>query len=178
MRYRATAQDYICRKILLSQYKGESVGGIMVGENLEILEKYLVAQSKTGIAHNFLAKTYQPFYFITNNDYGEAQLKLLCDNARMNALKTAMLKGLLPANSKYPIEHDALTEDGNPVLFCCLLDIPRLVLFKTGVLLHGKMGKVIAFDFQKEILGRYLGNEVEFKTLSLEKLMERFYPNG
>jgi len=94
----------------------------------------------------------------------------------MTTLKTAMLKGLLPSDSKYPIEHDALTEDGNPVLFCCLLNIPRLVQFKMGTLLHGKPGKIIAFDFQKDMLGRYLGDGIEFKTLSLEKLMERLYP--
>jgi len=178
MRYRADVQNYICRKLLLGQYKGEAVGGIMVGESLDILEKYLVTQAKMGAAHSFLAKTYQPFYYITNDNYGEALLRLLCDNARMTALKTAMLKGLLPADTKYPIEHDALTKDGNPVLFCCLLNIPRLVQFRTGTLLHGKIGKVIAFDFQREVLGRYLGDGVEFKVLSLEKLIERLYPNG
>jgi hypothetical protein len=176
MRYRADVQDFICRKMLLAQYNGKSVGGIMIGECLEVLEKYLVAQTKTGAAHNFLAKTYQPFYFITNNDHGESQLRILCDNARMTEIKTAMQKGLLPADAKYPIEHDALTEDGNPVLFCCLLNVPRLVQFRAGIQLHGKFGKVIAFDFQKEMLERYLGGMVEFKTLNFNRLMEVLFP--
>jgi len=178
MRYRAEVQDYICRKMFPGQYNGEPVGGIMLGEELGVLEKYLNVQTKTQAAHNFLTKTYQPFYFITNDDNGEAQLKLLCDSARMTALKTAMLKGLLPTDAKYPIEHDALTSDGNPVLFCCLLNIPRLVQFRTGVLLHGKTGNVIAFDFQREALGRYLGDAVVLTSLSLEKIVDRLYPNG
>jgi len=176
MRYKADVHDYICRNLLLSQYKGGPVSGIMIGKTMDILEKYLVADTKTSASHNFFTKTYQPFYFITNDDYGEAQLRLLCDNARMTALKTAMQKGLTPADIKYPIEHDALTEDGNPVLFCCLLNIPRLVQFRAGIQLHGKIGQVIAFDFQQEVLERYLGGMVVFKTLSLEKLMERLYP--
>lgn len=177
MRYRADVQDYICRNLFLTQYNGASVRGIMIGKSMEILEKYLVTESKTGTAHNFFTKTYQPFYFITNDNYGDAQLKILCDNTGMTTLNTAMLKGLKPADTKYPIEHDALTEDGNPVLFCCLLNIPRLVQFRTGVQLHGKIGKVIAFDFQQDVLARYLGGMVEFKLLSLEKLMERLYPD-
>ena len=176
MRYRADVHDYICRNLLLEQYKGSPVNGIMIGKSMDVLEKYLVTDGKTGASHNFFTKTYQPFYFITNDDNGEAQLKLLCDNARMTALKTAMQKGLMPADAKYPIEHDALTEDGNPVLFCCLLNIPRLVQFRAGIQLHGKIGQVIAFDFQQKVLERYLGGLVEFKTLSLEKLMERLYP--
>ena len=176
MRYRAEVHDHICGNLIYSQYKGSLVGGIVIGKSMDILEKYLVADAKTSAAHNFFSKTYQPFYFITNDDYGESQLKLLCDNARMTVLKTAMQKGLKPANSRYPIEHDALTEDGNPVLFCCQLNIPRLVQFRAGIQLHGKVGNVIAFDFQQELLERYLGGTAVFKTLSLEKLIERFYP--
>jgi len=146
----------------------------MMGKGLTILEKYLIAQAKTTAAHSFLTKTYQPFYFITQNDYGEVQLRLLCDKTKIDVLKAALLKGLIPADKKYPIVHDALTTDGKPVLFCCLLDVPRLVQFRTGIQLHGKLGRVIAFDFQREMLGRYLGNDVDFLFLSLEKLMEQY----
>jgi len=136
-----------------------------------LLYKYLTAQTKTTAVHSFFEKTYRPFYFITNDDNGDAQLNLLC-SSKMNSLKHSMLNGLCPVDEKHPVEHDAMTEDGNPVLFCCLPDIPRLIKFRIGIHVHGKFGTVIAFDFQKEMLGKYLGNRVEFITLNLEKTME------
>jgi len=41
---------------------------------------------------------------------------------------------------------------------------------------HRKAGKVIAFDFQHEVLGRYLGDKVEFVLLSFEKFVKNFFP--
>jgi len=174
-RFKAQTQDYICRKLLSHQYNGAAVSGIMVGADLETLEKYLTAKEKEQTAYHFLTKVFGSFYFITNDIFGETQLKLLCDRDRTAGLKTAMQKGLLPPDTKHPIEHDAITEDGNPVLFCCLLDIPRLIRFRNGAALHDKVGKVIAFDFQLDMLGRYLGNTAEFVGLSFEKFVGRFF---
>ncbi|MCL2047420.1 MAG: hypothetical protein FWG87_01720 [Defluviitaleaceae bacterium] len=171
-RYRVDVHDYICRKLLYSQYKGGEISGIMLGEKLGLLEKYLLPQAKKETGYKFLTRAYRHFYFITNDSYGEAQLRLLCDNAKMHRLKTTLTKKFLPPNTKYPIEHDALTEDGSPVLFCCLLDVPRLVQFKMGVILHGKRGKVIAFDFQKEMLESYLGADAEVRAINFESIIE------
>ena len=176
-RYNAEVQAYICRKRLLTQYKGEAVGGIMIGENLDILHKYLTAETKTGNIHDFFAKIYQPFYFITNDQYGEALLRILNDNDKITELISGTLRNYLPHNPKHHIEHDAMTTDGNPVLFCFLLNIPRLVKFKTGIHLYEETGRVITFDFQEDILRKYLGEGVEIKTLNLKKLMTRFFPN-
>ena len=177
LRYRAEVQSYICRNLLRGQYKGAEVSGILIGEGLEILMKYLVADAKTSAAHKFATNTYHPFYFITNDDYGKEQLKLLCDYKGMIALKNLMSQRLYPPDPKAAIDHDAITEDGNPVLFCCLMNIPRLVKFKTGLQLHEKVGKVVAFDFQKEVLKQYLGETVEHTTFSLEKVMQMIYPS-
>lgn len=174
MRYRAIVQDDICKR--LPQYSNVHMGGIMLADSLDALENFFTPQAKTEAAHNFAAKTYQPFYFITHDTNGEAQLRILCDNSKIHSLEAAMQKGLKPADGKFPIVHDALTEDGNPVLFCCLPNIPRLVQFRNGTLLHDKCGMVIAFDFQREVLSRYLGDGVDFKPLSLDKVMERLFP--
>jgi hypothetical protein len=149
-----------------------------MGHTLEILQKYLVAEAKTGTTYTFIAETYRPLYFITNDSVGVFQLRLLCDNARMTELSKAMQKELLPADSKHPIEHDALTKDGSPVLFCCLLNIPRLMKFKTGLQIHDKVGTVVAFDFQKDMLCDYLGNTANVITLCLEKIAEHLYPQS
>jgi len=175
-RFRAELQDYICRKVLLHQYKGAAVDGIIMGNDLETLEKYLAPKEKQNAGYHFITKVFQSFFFITNDTHGEIQLKLLCDKPRADALFSTLSKGLKPPNITYPIEHDALTEDGDPVLFCCLLDIPRLIRFRNGIALHGKMGRVIAFDFQKDMLGRYLGDMAEITAVKFERLTEWLFP--
>ena len=203
-RYKAEMQGYICREMLAHQYKGAVVGGIMIGDELGVLERYLmqvIGNDGGGVSAEqqsnqpkqnpkrpkphatpkpprhtnhirFFTNTYHPFYFITNNQDGESQLKLLCNQNKTITLINTLLRDYNPKDPKYPIEHDALTKDGNPVLFCCLLDIPRLIRFKAGLSLHEKAGVVVAFDFQLEFLGRYLGSdEVEFVKLSLDKVM-------
>ena len=176
-RYMEEVRNYICRRLLLTQYNGDAVGGILIGADFKILMDYLTAETKTGAARSFLTETYWPFYFITNDNYGVAQLRLLCDNDTMTSLKTGMFKKYLPHDTKLPVEHDVVTEDGNPVLFCFLLDIPRLIKFKAGLILQKKFGRVIAFDFQENMLKEYLGDDAEIKTLSLKAFMRRFYPN-
>ena len=101
-------------------------------------------------------------------------MKILCDDDRIVWLKSILPKDSLPFDIKYYVEHDALTKDGNPILSCCLLDIPRLFRFKAGISLHEKIGKVITFDFQSEMLARYLGDKVEIVPVNFEKFMTRF----
>ena len=173
-RFKAEIQDYICRKLLFHQYQGETVNGIMMGADMETLERYLAAKEKQQTAYHFLTKVFKSFYYITNDSHGKAQLRLLCDTEKITGFKNILTKGLCPPDIKHPIEHDALTKDGNPVLFCCLLDIPRLIRFRSGAALHGKVGKVIAFDFQVEMLGRYLGDTADFVDVSFDKFARRF----
>ena len=45
---------------------------------------------------------------------------------------------------------------------------------RNGAALHGKIGKVIAFDYQVEMLGRYLGDTAEFVGISFDKFVSRF----
>jgi len=176
-RYKAEIRDHISRGVLLEQHNGKEPSGIMIGKSMESLELYWAEKKNGGAALSFLANTYHPFYFITNDDYGEAQLRLLCDDAKIVSLSYTLSKGLQPPDGKYPIEHDALTTDGIPVLFCCLLDIPRLIRFHVGLSLQGKIGKVIAFDFQQELLVRYLGERASITSISFEKFATRFFRN-
>jgi hypothetical protein len=170
--FRVKVQDYICRKLLYNQYKGREADAIMIGKSLDALMNYLTTDKKSKTGLELLTETYRHFYFITNDDYGDKVLKLLCNATQMTRLKTILTKKYLPPDIKYPIEHDALTEDGNPVLFCCLLNVPRLVKFKAGALLHNKKGRVIAFDFQMEALREYLGGEFEVKAIGFKLIIE------
>jgi hypothetical protein len=144
----------------------------MIGESLKSLLNYFGPEKKTKTGFELLTETYRHFYFITNDGHGDMLMGLLCNAAQMSLLKAALTKKHLPPDIKYPIEHDAITEDGNPVLFCCLLNVPRLVKFKKGMLLHNKSGKVVAFDYQEDALREYLGAEAEIKPIGFEAVMK------
>jgi len=228
-RFKVGVQAHVCRELLFEQYKGASVGGIMIGNGMDVLEKYLISTTErmtseaerthseidpklnpnssqrhsSAITLNttsrpkpnqkpnlnqkpirhanhlqFFTKTYHPFYFITNDSYGEAQLRILCDDDKANTLKNALLNDYLPKDPQYPVEHDALTKDGNPVLFCCLLNIPQLIQFNNGLRMYGKVGRVIVFDFQVGMMGRYLGADrgrVDFVRLCPDKVMRSLF---
>ena len=84
-------------------------------------------------------------------------------------------QGLLPKDAGLSIEHDALDQNGNPVLFGYFLDIPRINRFHTALQLQERTGILICFDFQKEVLHRFCGGQVEFSTIGFEKFERRFF---
>ena len=174
-RFKAEVEANICRKLPGGQYEGMALDGVMIGKGMETLEKYLAADEKGLNAYHFLTRVYSSFYYITNDIYGEAQLRLLCDSEKMTVLRNAMLQRNLPPDKSHPVENDAMTEDGSPVLFCCLLDIPRLIRFKTSVFLHKKLGRVAAFDFQADMLEHYLGDAATVVSLNFNEIMARLF---
>lgn len=172
-RYKAEIHHHICRNLLYHQYKGKVAGGIMIGDGFDVLGKYLIPKEKRSTGFDFLYGTYHPFYYITNDSHGENQLKILCDSTKISKLNSALSRNYLPKDPKHPIEHDAITQNGNPVLFCCLLDIPRLIQFHNGLAFNDMSGVVIALDFQLDMLKRYLGEDkAHFVSLGLDKIMD------
>ena len=119
---------------------------------------------------------YEHFYYLTNDHYGDTLLKLLCSPEKITELDRMLMQGLSPKDTGLPIEHDALDGDGSPVLFGYFLDIPRINRFHTALQLQERTGTLVCFDFQKEVLHRFCGRQVEFSTISFEKFERRFFP--
>lgn len=176
--YNEVMVDELSRKLLLHQYKGDSVHGVMMGKDMEILEKYLNPTEKKVQNLNFLDLTYESFYYITNDNHGEFQLRVLCNKAKMNELKYQFVTSqFAPVDTKFPVVHDAINKDGNPVLFCFLLDIPRLIRFKGGLGFQNKTGVVLCLTHQRDMLMRYLGNDAEVKSYNFDKTKEWLFPS-
>jgi hypothetical protein len=171
-RYKANNLLYFCGGKFPNKYEESELQGVMVGNGFGSLEKYLPVILSKQTGYQFF-EIFEHFYYITNDVYGEAQLRLLCDHHKMKSFRNAMHTDLLPRNPQRKMEHDALTKDGIPVLFCCLPDIERLCRFKKGIELYNKgskiIGRVIAFDFQVEMLKRFFGDNVEFIKLSFTR---------
>ena len=178
-RIQAEMQSFLYWNVLSSQYKGADIGGIMLGSDIETLERCLTEPGGKQNGLKFLTSSYKSFYYFTNNEFGELQLRLLTDTERWAAVEKVLSedKGMEPTPAHYSIECDGMTPDGRPVLNCCLLNVPRLVKYQSGLDLQDKYGLVYCFDFQKEFIGRYLGERAELKDVSYEKLKEKLYPD-
>jgi len=180
-KWRIEVESTVSRKLMFDQYRGADVGGILMGKSMELLEHYIREMFKQQSMLSFFMQTYDPFYFITNDEYGKTQLELLCNPKAMYDLHAMMGAKLKPRNKTHPVEHDALTGDNIPILFLPLLNIPRLVRFRSGLGMgmdNGiSKGMVFGFDFQQEVIERWLraeGADVEFKCINITKVRGRF----
>lgn len=180
--YRAEIKVQVFLKLLLccerlpGQYARTEVSGLLLGNGLEDFYQILSAADTGSRCFFLLDGNYEHFYYLTNDHYGEALLKLLCDPVKTTKLDNLLMQGFTPKDAGLPIEHDALDQSGNPVLFGYFLDIPRINRFHTALQLQGRNGTLICFDFQKEVLHRFCGGQAEFSTISFEKFERRFFP--
>ena len=180
--YRAEIKVQVFLKLLLccerlpGQYARTEVSGLLLGNGLEHFYQILSAADTASRCFFLLDGNYEHFYYLTNDHYGDMLLKLLCRPEKITELDRMLMQGLSPKDAGLPIEHDALDGNGSPVLFGYFLDIPRINRFHTALQLQERMGTLVCFDFQKEVLHRFCGDQVEFSTISFEKFERRFFP--
>ena len=180
--YRAEIKVQVLLKLLLccerlpDQYARAEVSGLLLGNGLEHFYQILSAADTASRCFFLLDGNYEHFYYLTNDHYGDTLLKLLCSPENTAELGHMLMQGFYPKDTGLPIEHDALDQNGNPVLFGYFLDIPRINRFHTALQLQERTGTLICFDFQKEVLHRFCGGQAEFSTISFEKFERRFFP--
>ena len=180
--YRAEIKVQVFLKLLLccerlpGQYARTEVSGLLLGNGLEHFYQILSAADTASRCFFLLDGNYEHFYYLTNDQYGDTLLKLLCSSEKITELNRMLMQGLSPKDTGLPIEHDALGGDGSPVLFGYFLDIPRINRFHTALQLQERTGTLVCFDFQREVLHRFCGDQVEFSTISFEKFERRFFP--
>ena len=166
----------LCHQRMASQYARTEVSGLLFCNTLEPFYQILEEGDSHTRCFFLLDGNYEHFYYLTNDHYGDTLLKLLCDPVKTMELDNLLMQGFSPKDAGLPIEHDALDQGGNPVLFGYFLDIPRINRFHTALQLQGRKGILICFDFQKEVLHRFCGGQAEFSTISFEKFERRFFP--
>ena len=120
--------------------------------------------------------SFDSFRYLPNDHRGEVILKLLCDPERSADLNRLLSSDLYAKEPGWLVEHDAIDQDGDPVLFAYDFDMPRIVRFTTALDLHGKHGTILCFDFQADVLRRCCGGRVRFQTIGFEKFERRFFP--
>lgn len=174
-RAKALLTSTLCHNRLSRLYRPGQLHGLLLSSDLDLLYE-LLSTADTGARCFFLLDgNYEHFYYLTNDRYGEVQVRLLCSNPMRSALDRILSQGLHPRQPCLSVEHDAIGKQGEPVLFSYLPDIPRLNRFHTALQLQDRTGTVICFDYQKEVLSRCLDDRVQIQTISFEKFEGRFF---
>ena len=172
MRVKAIIENEFCRKPYSTQYSVKSIKGLIFGNSMELAYDVLANTTKQ---YFLLDDNYENFYFVTNDERGEMLLRLLCRPDLCAKLDTLLSEDLRPADKGALIENDAMTEDGNPVLFAYKCDLRRIRKFDTALTTQKRQGIIYCFDYQAEVLSRYCSDAVEFQTLDYEKTERRFF---
>ncbi len=155
-----------CNKIANNFYNSENVQILIFGKSIEVLLELLMTTIELP-KKNFFRINYEfeSMLFLTNDNYGETLLKLLCDENKLNAFYKILSKDYLPQNNNYFSVNDAIDKDGTPVLFCCIMDLVKVAKFYSALNMQERKGIIICFDFQKEILEKYFGDMVVIEDL-------------
>lgn len=174
-RAKALLKSTICYERLNEQYKPEHLNGLLLGSGLELFNQIMTTADSNARCFFLLDGSYEHFYYLTNDRYGEVLVKLLCAPAKLAALERIISQDLLPKQPELPIENDAVDMNGNPVLFAYFLDIPRINRFCNGIQLYGRQGTLICFDFQSEALRSFFGSKVQIQAIRFDKFERSFF---
>ena len=151
-----------------------NVTGLLFADRIETLGQVL-AQAHTRDREYFLfGDGCEPFYFLTNDHRGDALLRLLCTTSLMEAFGRVLHQGFAPPIPGSQIEQDAMTAAGQPVLFACLPDLPRLFRFCSALELYDRQGVLVCFDFQAAALKQSCGGHITLQLIDFDKFERGF----
>ncbi len=174
-RAKALLKSILCHGRLSGQYKADRLHGLLINEGMDYLYELLSTADSNSRCFFLLDGNYEHFYYLTNDRQGEMLLWLLCSKMQQDKLNKTLLEDLRPPETGLPIEHDAVTADGEPVLFAYLPDLPRLARYHSALELMEQTGHLICFDFQKAAIQNAFGNRFTIKTISYEKFERRVF---
>ena len=146
--------------------------GLLLSDSMDTL-RMLLERAQTGKRDHFLLHdSYEHFYFLTNDFYGESLLWLLCHPESIAQLDALLQQDFQPPSSGSRFEHDAVSGSGSPVLFSYLPDIPRLFRFISAINFLQSNGVIVCFDFQADALRPLCGDSIGLQTIDFLKVQE------
>ena len=148
------------------------ISGIVFGSAMEQLP---ILMQPDAHSYFLLDGSFPHFYYLTNDRYGEAILRLLCDPQQCRTLDAILADGLYEQIPNWLVENDAVDSAGNPVLFAYTCDFPRVRRFDTALELHGMTGTLICFDYQEDALREICGHRVTLQSIDFQQF-ERSLP--
>ncbi|MDR0917245.1 MAG: hypothetical protein LBN02_08700 [Oscillospiraceae bacterium] len=177
MRAKALLTALLCRERLSGVYGTNDVKGLMLGDDMETAYQMMTSTGGVKRSYFVLDGNYDNFLYLPNDHAGETVLRILCSKALTDELNRILAVNLKPRAPGLPVEHDALDDNGAPVLFGYSFDMQRIIRFDSALRLHSRTGTLICFDFQADVLRRYCSENTRFQTIDLTKLERRFFPS-
>ena len=173
-RLRATVFAEVSQNLLRADYVNAEINCIIFGRDMAAMPVLMAA--KDGCKRNYfvLDSSYPHFYFLPDDRKGEDMLRLLYDNTLRIRFNSVLQEGLQPSTADFLTENDAIDENGDPVLFAYLCDMPRIQRFCNGLNIHGRTGTMICFDFQESAMRQVCGNRVAIQTVNFQRFKEAF----
>ena len=168
VRLKAMMQTDLCHRRLADRFMDSPPGAIVFGDGMDQLEILMGQGDKETRNYLIMNGTFCCFHYLTLDHRGEVLLRLLCDPERKAALEGILSEDLAEGRSNWLIEHDAIDENGCPVLFGYTCDMPRIRRFDDALGLHGQTGTVYCFDFQEPALRRVCGPRVALQSIDFE----------
>lgn len=177
IKLKAILQHHLNQGVLSRHYRTDTqIHAIMVGTDMYTAT---VLMRSTGGYHKCcfaLDTSYDYFHFVPDTPAGEALLKLLAAPQLLAKLDGLLGSDLQPPDREaFPFEHDAVQEQGIPVLFAYDFDMLEICRFITALRMHQLTGQILCFDFQKATILEYAGDAVSVSTIDLEKFKRRFF---
>ncbi len=174
-RAKALIKSTLCHDRLSGRYKVDRLRGLLINQDMDFLYELLSTANSGSRCFFLLDGNYEHFYYLTGDPQGEMLLWLLCSPIQQRRLNETLLEDLKPPQKGLPIEHDAVTKNGEPVLFSYLPDLPRLVRFHSALELMEQRGHLICFDFQESAIQNAFGSRFTITTISYEKFERRVF---
>ncbi|MDD7143086.1 hypothetical protein [Bariatricus sp. SGI.154] len=156
-------------------YSGHpKIRAIMLGDNMETAFKLLTSTGGYKRSLFMLDTSFEHFHYLPNDLQGETLMQLLANPAMTKQLNELLLSDMNARQEEIPLEHDAVTKDGNPALLAYDFDMQRINRFNTGLNVYGLHGNLICFDFQIPVLKEYLTADIQFSSIDLNKFRRGF----
>lgn len=150
------------------------IRAIMFGDDMEVALQLLTSTGGHKRSLFSLDASFEHFHFLPSSIEGESLLKLLSNPEMMKRLNQLLLSDLNNKNETLPIDHDAVSADGSPVILAYDFDMHRINRFNTGLNVYEKSGNLICFDFQIPVLKKYLSANIHFSSIDLNKFRKEF----
>ena len=168
VRLKAMMQTDLCHGRLAERFMDSPPGAIVFGDGMDQLENLMGQGDKETRNYLIMNGTFRCFHYLTLDHRGEVLLRLLCDPELKAALDEVLSEDLSEVRTNLPIEHDAIDEDGCPVLFGYTCDMPRIRRFDDALGLHGQTGTLFCFDFQEQALRSVCGPRVTLQCIDFD----------
>ncbi|MEY8420019.1 hypothetical protein AALA83_12185 [Oscillospiraceae bacterium 44-5] len=167
IRLKNLLQTDICQNRLVEQFINTKPSAVVFGSDMEHMAGFMGVGGDGRHNYFVLDGSFEHFYYLTSDRYGELVLQLLCDAGQRTILDDILSQDLAPRRPDWIVENDAMHGD-SPVLFAYTCDMPRIKRFDTALELHEKEGTLCCFDFQEDALRQVCGPKVKIQCIDFD----------